>query len=155
MEKNIAALLREDARTVHVRYLDDSTEGNELASAVRGNSKLPQFSTSARTYTYVTDMPLKEGQLVIVPANRVIKLARVAHIDEDVKISDIQYAWVIDMVNEDAHNENMSRNHEIEKTVAEAYRNNLRRGFAQQLLAGVDDARREQLTKLIAAPTTV
>ena len=153
MDKNIAALLREDCRTVGVRYLDESAEGNELANAARrGNA---QFPVSAKVYTYVTHLPLQVNQLVIVPVHggSVIKLARVASIDDGVTIepnASITYAWVIDVVDEAGHRENLERNQAIEATVAEAYKANLRKSFAETVLVTLAVDKADALRKLTA-----
>ena len=150
MDKNIAALLREDTKTVHVVFdpvfveLVDLTAG----TAAAGNYK---------KYTYVTDLDLKAGDTVVLDAQGKICVAYVVVVDQTCSIepnSNIRYKWVIGKVDLEAHEANTQRNAEIENTVAKAYRKNLRRSFAQQILAGVDDANRDHLTKLLGSSQT-
>lgn len=160
MDKNIAALLREDTRTVRVSFCQiaedfDTTDVDEgpLATGMRkGYTTQRSKPANAKLYTYVTDLPLAIGDTVVVEARGEIALAFVRSVDDDVKIEpncDIAFNWVVAKVDLTGHAQNMARNAEIERTVAEAYRNNMRRSFAAQILAGVDDNHREGLAKLL------
>jgi hypothetical protein len=155
MDKNIAALLREDAHTVHVSFdqvaEDFDDEDSQPTKAYTSNR--PK-SPNAKTYTYVTDLPLVVGDTVVVEAQGKINLAFIRRVDEDVKIapnSGTTYRWVIAKVDMTGYEANIERNKEIEQAVSDAYRNNLRRSFAQQILSGVDDSHRESLQRLIGA----
>lgn len=184
MEKNIAALMREDTRTVHVSLdhavipsladfaapLLKSMTKQEIAkaynSAYRGSvgAEADDFdddmpivtsrpkSPGAKTYTYVTNLALGIGDTVVVDADGQLKLASVRHVDEECAIepnSTTKFKWVLAKVDLAPAHDNARRNAEIEEAVNNAYRQNLRRGFAQQVLAGIDDASREKLTALI------
>lgn len=160
MDKNIAALLREDAKTVHVTFDVDISAGypemdddDDEPVSPKGYKAAP---ARAKTYSYVTHFDVKQGDVLVVPAAGQIKLVTVQRVDDEVKIepnSTTRYQWVIAKVDMAAHTANMDRNVEIETAVAEAYRNNLRKSFAQQILAGVGDAQRDRLTALIAPST--
>lgn len=177
MDKNIAALLRQDARTVHVVYnmddaIDDHLEvdfvwpagadANVIAEAKRkiAARKSPAFKIrpGVKTYTYVTHLDITVGDTVIVEAGGAPKLVKVVRVDDDVKIEPndaIEYGWVIQKIDTDAYVANRERNVQIESAVAEAMRNNLRRDFAQSVLAAIgDDTSRQALTALIGAPAT-
>lgn len=153
MDKNIAALLREDARTVHVVFEKAITEFEDLDAPERPPArKSPTQSPKVKTYTYVTHLPLVKGDSVIVEAAGRLCLAFVEHVDDEVDIepnASTAYRWVISKLDMQAHEANMDRNKEIEKTVADAYRNNMRKSFAQQILSGVDAGKQAHLTKLI------
>lgn len=157
MDKNIAALLREDAKTVHVTFeeidRDFLDEVEERFVTTPAGAKLRIGGNAGpRLYTYVTHLEVKTGDTVVVLANKETKLATVVRVDSEVEIepnSNVAYKWVIDKVDLVAYEENQQRNEEIEKTVSEAYRVNLRRSFAQTVLQGVEDSRREQLTLLL------
>ena len=185
MEKNIAALMREDTRTVHVSLdhaviptladfaapLLKSMTKQEIAkaynSAYRGSfdTDLDDFEgqplitsrpkpPNAKTYTYVTNLALGIGDTVVVDADGKLKLASVRHVDDECAIepnSTTKFKWVLAKVDLAPAHENARRNAEIEEAVNNAYRQNLRRGFAQQVLAGIDDASREKLTALIGS----
>lgn len=163
MDKNIAALLREDTRTVHVSYdlflwnfnNTEQAEGqqktiNQSAGAKRMQGGFQELST--KLYTYVTHINVMPGDTVIVEANGRVCLAHVIQVDDEVNIepnSDITFKWVIDKVDIAAFESNRARNREIERAVGDAYRNNLRRNFAQTIMAGVEDSQRAVLTQLI------
>ena len=160
MDKNIAALLREDAKTVHVTFdvdvsfsypVEDDLDEVFPAAQPKGYKAAP-----VKVKTYVTHFDVRPGDVLVVPAAGQIKLVTVQRVDNEVKVepnSPTQYNWVISKVDMVAHNANETRNIEIETAVADAYRNNLRKSFAQQILAGVGDAQRDRLTALIAPST--
>ena len=165
MERNIAALLREDARTVHVvfdlsefaveGYPHVEEDGADVFTPAPPSPRYKVTPSGIKTYTYVTDLPLRKGDVVVVQAKGVMTLACVARVDDEVKIepaSTTRYQWVVSVVDVAAYERTMARNREIETAVNNSYRANLRRGFAQQVLAGVDDETRNRLAGLIAAP---
>ena len=152
MDKNIAALLREDTRTVQVSFDQIAEDFDEDVPAPKGYATNRPKAPGAKLYTYVTDLTLALGDTVIVEARGNLSLAFIRDVHDDVKIepnSDITYKWVVAKVDLSGHAENVRRNSEIEQTVTEAYRNNMRRSFAQQILAGVDDAHRDGLARLL------
>lgn len=155
MDKNIAALLRGDARTVHVIFEKALPDFEDLAVHSPAPPRRPGTQSSkvkTCTYTYVTHLPLAKRDTVIVEAAGRVCLAYVEAIDDEVDIepnASVAYRWVIAKVDMQAHNDNLDRNREIEKTVADAYRNNMRKSFAQQILACVNPDQQESLTKLI------
>jgi hypothetical protein len=143
MDKNIVALLDTKANTVHVLY---------------------QHCTDAdQAVTYVTNHELSPGDLVLVPTKvdaakgnhrewlqqytagvfpDRISVAVVIQVDPEVTIepqSPIKYKWVIGKICLNAYKETMARNEELEGTLYQAYKSNLRRGFAVQTLAGLPD----------------
>jgi len=159
MDKNIAALLREDTKTVHVSFelaladFEDLTDP-EIIKKPAGAKPAPSTSRvpGVRLYTYVTHLDVKRGDTVVVQATGEIKLAYVISVDDQAEIepnSSTAYKWVIDKVDMAAYDANQQRNAEIERTVGEAYRQNLRRSFAQTVLGAVDDDKRDSLTKLL------
>ncbi len=155
MDKNIAALLREDTRTVGVVFDQIAKDFDEFDDDDRpAKSRQPMKPAGAKDYTYVTNLPLSVGDTVVVEARGLLTLAWVRRVDDDVKIepnSESAFKWVIAQVDLTGHNDNLRRNEEIERTVSEAYRNNMRRSFAQQILSGVDDAHRDSLQKLLGS----
>tara|TARA_R110000868_G_scaffold63970_1_gene192585 strand:- start:482 stop:889 length:408 start_codon:yes stop_codon:yes gene_type:complete len=131
MERNIAALMREDCRTVQVVF--GLQEANE------------------KEYTYLTQFQVNVGDLVVVKSGA-YKIARVTAVHEGVQIEPndpLKYVWLVGRVDLAAYEANEARNKEIEAIVAEAYKANLRRGFAATALAGVTDEKRLQIENLI------
>lgn len=161
-EKNIAALLREDTRTVQVsfgagRLADDM---DELERDARGDAPLKTTRSYAKApdqkfYTYVTNLALTVGDTVVVEAGDTLKLAAVRRVDDNVAIEPndpTKYRWVVQKVDFTEHLANEARNAEIDTAVAEAYKANLRKSFAQQILSGLPDAQRDKVSALLGGP---
>lgn len=140
MDKNIAALLREDCRTIRVRFENDR-EGQ---------------SGFSKEYTYVTDLDsITVGDYVLVEtSNRQLpRIASVSGVDQGVNITpnaEFRYSWVMAKIDLTQHQVNQERNLRIEASVAEAYKNNLRRSYAQQILSGVDETKQLELKALLS-----
>lgn len=132
MDKNIAALLRNDTYTVEVRL---------------GSSK---------SYTYVSNIFLEKDDLVVVEQlDGGYALGVVTSVDKDLLISpnsDREYAWVAHKVDLSAHKENKAANKTIEDTMADAHRQHLRRGFAASVLAALPDEQRQALAGVLGEP---
>lgn len=175
MDKNIAALLRNDARTIRVTFGGhaeiDETGLNEVRTnnaepklyvvdqlkSSKGYAVSPARVRASEGYTYVTHLAVKEGDAVVVPVKSTIAIGFVVSVDDEVKIepSDpVTYAWVISTIDLAAHELNLERNKSIASAAADAMRKNLRRGFAQSVLLSADDASRSKLELLIGAPST-
>lgn len=125
MDKNIAAILREDTKTISVQFVNG--EG----------------MTSSRAYTYVTHLDVRAGDYVVVPTgnNNLWKIGEVLGVDEDLNIepnADVKYKWVVCVIDSEAWRENHKRNQEIEKMLAASYRVNARQAYAQQFLSNAD-----------------
>lgn len=125
MDKNIAAILREDTKTIAVKFTDDNG-----------------FSQS-NAYTYITHLDLAVGDWVVVPSGPkdMLKICEVVAVDDDLEIepnSDLKYKWVVDVIDVKAARENRDRNKEIESMLASTYRVNARQAYAQQFLSGAD-----------------
>lgn len=139
MERNIAALLREDARTVHVSF-----EQN------------PSLDAAEKTYTYITHLPVSEGDLAVANVSGHYKVVRVMKVDGDVCLEPgdtIKYQWLRAVLDYTAWEANDLRNQSIEATVSEAYKNNLRRSFSQQILSGLTDDAKANVLKLTGGTT--
>jgi hypothetical protein len=137
-EINIAALLREDTKTIQVAfpkgvaYPDTEMTENTLVDIEEYDRKY---------YAYVTDFDVKGGDCVLVEAAGAIKVAIVCNVDDTVKIDPgLQYElrWVIQKLDFSHYRANIAKNAEIKELVQQAYQRNLRKSFRQQLLAGLD-----------------
>ena len=122
MDKNIAAILREDTKTCKVTFLD---------------------SSSTTEYTYITHLDVKVDDYVVVQtgSNGVLKVAQISGVDDDLEIepnSDMKFKWVIDIIDIEAARANQARNQEIERMLASTYRTNARQAYAAQFLSGAD-----------------
>lgn len=144
MERNIAALLREDAYTIRVTF----------NTARRDQTYLKAHpDESVKSYNYVTTIPgLKIGDFVVVEAAGQYKVAIVEFVDNSVEIPpqyEHELRWVIAKVDFSPFEALMAENAKIESLVQEAYKANLRRSFKQQILSGVDARDAEALQLLL------
>ena len=122
MDKNIAAILRQDARTIGVQFTDN-------------------LGSISKAYTYVSSVPVEVGDTVVVPSGSEdnFKLATVCRVDDDLEIepnSSTRFKWIVGKVDFNAYSKNMERNKEIERQLSTAYRANARQAYVQQFLAG-------------------
>jgi len=179
-ERNIAALLRTDARTVHVSFIkdvepelpeDNQFEVDRLLVAEQRRltaklgativpAKVPAYAVSParKTYTYVTDLSLEVDDVVVVMARGQLALAVVHSVDDEVKIepgSTVGYLWVVSKVDMAGYHANVDRNREIERTVAEGMRANLRRSFANSFMAGLAPDASAKLGSLIGETVAI
>lgn len=117
MDKNIAAILRNDAKTVVVKF---AVEKDTL-------------------YTYVTDLDFKAGDLALVHGFGG-KLAVVTVIEAHAELmiepnSDIRFAWIAGKVDLTQYEANVLRNQTIEKTISESYKARMRQAFTESIMA--------------------
>lgn len=147
-EINIAALLREDTKTIAVAF----PKGVTYPDAILEEGTLLDIEDfDKKYYSYVTDFDVKEGDAVLVEAAGAIKVAIVCKVDDTVKIDpglQFELRWVIQKLDFSHHRSNIAKNNEIKELVQQAYQRNLRRSFAQQLLSGLDGS--EEKDKLMA-----
>lgn len=132
MDQNIAAILRDDTTTVEVA------------------------AHNGKRYTYVTNLPVKVNDLVVVPSGAEDRLAvlPVASVHDDLRIepnSEIQYKWVVQVVDMTNHNINLEKNALIEKTMATTYQKTARAAFRQSALACASDEDRAKLEAILSS----
>ena len=141
MDKNLAALLRPDAKTLTVRFLVDSDNGTR----------------KSKPYTYVSHLPLAKGDNVVVDANGRAVIATVESVDDEAKIepgSDTEFKWVIAKIDLAAHEANEARNAAIVAEAAVIVRENMRRSFAAQVLGAASPEQRDKLLQLTGNVTS-
>lgn len=142
MDKNIAAILREDARTIEVRYTTGRMYGNKSEDA-------------NATFIYVTDIAdLKEGDLVVVPCQKHFSVAEVVEMHDDLRIQpndEIEYRWVVQKVDAARYYKTLEQNRELQGVVGKAYQQNIRRSFAQSVLANLSDSDKAAVAGLLGA----
>lgn len=135
MDKNIAAFLRPNARTIYV-----------------------EFTKNGDKYTYVTDLPLEAGDVVAVPVQNAstaplgINVAHVVEVHDDLLIEPndkMKYKWVIGKIDLTYYHELETKNKELTDVLATSYRQNLRASFAQTVMAGLPDAARESIANIL------
>ena len=150
MEKNLAALMRTDTKTIEVAFIQDKFK-DELQNDVTLLGK--DYTLSHNNYTYVSDIPdLKVADLVVVYAVGIPKIAVVQAIHDDLEIKpndNSQYKWVVQKLDFTAYRENIKKNNVINSTVSKAYRKNTRKQFASILMAELGEEDRNNLLTLI------
>lgn len=96
MDVNIAALIRQDVKTIQVRFLKQGVN-------VTGTSKW---------YTYVTDLDVKVGDFVVVYAGDDLKVVQVDVVDNECRLApndSTKYNWVVSVVGMKGYMENRER----------------------------------------------
>lgn len=131
-EKNAAAFLRDNARTLQVVFIGDC---------------------NVKHYTYVTDLDLKVDDLVVVPANgeEAFSLAKVATVQEDLQIdpaSSQKFRWVVAKVDTTYYTNLMEGNKAIDEMIRNSYRANARQAFQAALLSSCGEDAKLKLQQL-------
>lgn len=132
MDQNIAAILRDDTTTVEVTV------------------------PSGKLFTYVTNLQLKVNDLVVVPfgAEDRLTVLPVAVVHDELRIepnSEIQYKWVIQVVDVTEHHINLEKNALIEKTMSTTYQKTARAAFRQSALQCASDEDRAKLEAILSS----
>ena len=99
MEKNLAAFLREDTKTVGVRFIKDtfSRDTENFQMTLVGTENAEAYPLSNKEYTYITDLPLEVEDHVIVFVHEAPKVAIVTRVDEAVNIApkdSVEDQWI-------------------------------------------------------------
>ena len=130
MDKNIAAILRNDTKTVSVTFAGGTN----------------------KCYTYVTNLDFDCGDLAIVQVSGDFKVVQIDAVAPDLRIppnSDIQFKWIVAKVDLTEYKRNMARNEEIENTLSQAYQKAMRDSMAKSVLSGLPDEVRAAVTPLL------
>ena len=151
MEKNLAAFLREDTKTVGVRFIKDLFANQRDYQATLLGEDSP-MDLSSKEYTYITDLTLQVGDHVVVFAQSTPKVVIVTRVDEIVNIlpkDQVEYKWVVSKVDYTSYNENAKKNEVITDFVRSAYRKNVKEQFRDIVLAGLDAKGKKALSNLL------
>lgn len=150
-EKNIAYLVREDTKTIGVRFYIANMAGNGKAWEPGDIDDLTS-DLSKKEYTYVTHLDFKVGDLAVVRAAGEVKVAYVSRVDEGCEIEpnqSIKYSWVIDRVDQEEYEKQMDINKELETTVNKAYKQNVKNQFRQLVLGSIDTEAAAKINMLL------
>ena len=98
---------------------------------------------------------MKPGDFVVVPTSDADRysVAEVKSVDDKCNIeqgSDLEYKWVIHSFNLEEYLLNEARNRQIEELVADATRENMRRTFLENILAGVEPEKRKEIEAVVS-----
>ena len=136
MDKNIAAILREDTTTISLRLPGSDQE-----------------------LTYVTDLQFQPGDHAVVLSNRDnYVVGVVVEVHDDLQIepnSDILYKWVVAKLDVTAYQQNVERNTIIESTLTTTYRKSARRAFAQAMLSNATAEDQAKLQGVLGTSTLI
>lgn len=144
-EKNIAYLVREDTKTIGVRFYRDDPGAAQTETKLLGD-------LSVKEYTYVTHLDFKVSDLAVVRANGTVKVVYVSRVDEGCEIEpnqSIKYSWVIDKVDSEDYEKQMAINEELEATVNKAYRKNVKQQFRQLVMGSIDTETAARINMLL------
>lgn len=122
MDKNIAAILRDDTRTCMVAF--------------QSTKDLSGWNT-ATTYMYVTTIPLSRGDIVVVPAREHMTVGTITEVHDELCIdpgSEHEFKFVVAVVDTAHHTSDMTRNREIEETLRQEHKARMRAQFKEQFL---------------------
>ena len=151
-EKNIAYLVREDTKTIGVRFYKEVHPNDVKGFQSVGNIDEIFSDTSPKEYVYVTNIDFKIGDLAVVKAAGSIKVAVVSRVDDCCQIEPnecIKYSWVIDKVNVDEYEKQLDINKELEATVNKAYKQNVKNQFRQLVLSSIDTEAAAKINTLL------
>lgn len=158
MDKNLAAFLRTNLKTVSVRFFQDpfvDKRGGDFApSTLLGDDAIVRMSTKA--YTYITDLELKMGDLVVVYVQGIPKVVVVDTAHSDLQIQpneDTAYKWIVAKVDTSQYQKNLLLDMEITKTVSASYTQNVRKQFQNMLLTQMDEESKNKVLALVEGKT--
>jgi hypothetical protein len=140
MDKNIVALVRNDTKTVGVKFFPDAWTQKavpESNMSVVNHDEL----TTLKEYTYVTTLDLALGDLVVVYVGQVPKVVEVVSVHDTLMIQPnhhIQCKWIVTKVDTAYYQNLQAQNAEMQSVLESAYRTNARRQFRDVFLASVD-----------------
>lgn len=142
MDLNLAAFLRQGAYTIKVQY---------------------QHMSSSAAYTYVSNLPgLAVDDYVLVQtrdkaAGTVrFSVARIVEVHPNVQItpnSDTKYSWVVQKLDTTTFDTLTKENEAIESLYAKAYQENIRQGYANQILNSLSESDQASMKLLLGVST--
>lgn len=156
MDKNIAAFIRDNTKTVGVRFFKDYNESgsNNLMSLSLGDKN---YRLSDKEYTYVTMEDFQIGDYAVVIVAEVPKVVVVTRVDDDLDITpneEIQYKWIVCRVGFEEHTKRMKENAELSKTLAKGYQRNMKNSFRKVLIENLGEEEQNKILQ-ITSPTIV
>jgi hypothetical protein len=144
MDKNIVALVREDTKTVGIRFFSDCKMKNTSRGLVPDVDDYDRYSRTVqgKEYTYVTTKNLKLGDLCLVFVGERPAIVEVTRVDDTLTIepnSAEECKWIACVFDTSEYDKLMQQNAEVAKILQEKYQQNVRAQFRQVFLAGADD----------------
>lgn len=158
MDKNIVAFLREDARTIGVRFVKDNPfEKGEQGMSLDLGSPAAVYPVSAKEYTYLTNLTdLQVGDFVIVMVSSMPKVVLVTSVHEELLIEPnetTQYKWIVGKVDMESYMQEQRKNRDLSQLLAISYKANMKQQFRQAILGSVDDVTVKRITDIMQGGT--
>lgn len=148
MDKNISALLREDTKTVRVRFFNDRNQSESYSLELGAK----WIGLSAKEYCYITNLDFKIDDLAVVLVADIPKIVIITGIDDCLDIEpneSTKYKWIYGTVDASSYVENEKKNESIERIVTEAYKKNLKNQFQEIILSSLTEKSKESLENLL------
>lgn len=160
MDKNIVAFLREDARTIGVRFFKDNAfeKGEQVMSLDLGNVTAA-YPVSVKEYTYLTNLTdLQVGDFVVVMVSNVPKAVIVSSVHEELAIEPnetTQYKWIVGKVDMESYVKEQQKNKDLSQLLAVSYRANMKQQFRQAILGSVDEDTVKRIANIMQGEVNV
>jgi hypothetical protein len=152
MDKNIAAFMRDNAKTISVRFFKDVLmDGDNLHKDTLCLGDKPA-AVSNKQYTYVTDLDFAVGDYAVVLVYGVPKCVIVTEVHEDLNIDPndtIEYKWVVQKISFEAYQKMQEDNKKLTDIIKGAYKQNVRQQFRQLLLSTTSAQVQEQIQAVL------
>lgn len=176
MDKNTAALLREDVTTIEcVFHRDEAVEehieqhlvypvgmDSNLVAESRRQLKISKPAAfnprpGAKTYIYVAPIAwgIQAGDNVLAETEQGVRAIKCVRVHDRVQIepnSAIAYKFIVGRIDLGPYKAEIEKNTHIEEAVAEAYKRRMRRSFKESVLGELEGVDRDKLAALLAAP---
>lgn len=133
MDKNIVALVREDTKTVKVKFFPDVSLAKDPDLYDRCTRE-----TAGKEYTYVTNLSCKPADLALVFVGERPAIVEIQSVDEILEIQpneDRQYKWIAAVIDTSGYDLLMEQNKQLEDILRNEYQKNIRRQFRDVFLA--------------------
>lgn len=150
MDKNIVALVRDDTKTVKVKFFPDKYASVE---SVLPRAMLVELD-DIKLYKYVTTLDLKPSDLCMVYVGCAPKIVEVQVVDETLEIepnSSVEYKWIQSKIDDSYAQQLNEQNEEMRKILEEGYRTNTRRQFREVFMQSVDQETQTKLLGIIGS----
>lgn len=155
MDKNIAAFIRDNTKTIGVRFFKDYKDSDTSIINLGLGDK--NYRLSDEEYTYVTMEDFQVGDYAIVVVAEVPKIVVVTRVDDDLDITpndEIQYKWVVCKVSFEEHTKRMKENAELSKTIAKGYQRNMKNSFRKVLIENLGEEEQAKILS-ITSPSII
>lgn len=155
MDKNLVALVREDTKTVKVKFFPDSW-GKATAKLTAFDMATSLSGAEGKEYTYVTTLAVKPGDLCMVIVGVKPTIVEIQSVDTNLCIepnTDMKYNWLAAVIDQSYYDKLTEQNDQLEEILRKEYQSRTRRQFREVFLAGASEDVVKQLTCIIGGNT--